>query len=74
MVIHMQFLFILALDHALRNALNIREKEKGLKVTQKQTRRHSAVALTDSDFASNTAFISNTAHEAKPLLQRLKED
>ena len=43
------FLFIIALDYALRKAISGREEELGFTLTQRQSRTHPAVVLTDLD-------------------------
>lgn len=55
----MPFLFITALDHAFKNALNIHEDGIVIEVTQRQRRQRSAATLTISGFNGNIAFISN---------------
>ena len=70
----MPFLFIMALDHALRIATNICKEETRFEITQRQRRQHSAVTLTGSKFADDIPFLCNTIQEVKPLLQRVAEE
>ena len=66
------FLFIVALDYALRIA-TLNAEETGLIVTPRKSTRHPAIRLTDTDFADDIALTSNTIKEAQLLLQRVEE-
>ena len=58
----------------MRNATNIHKEETGLEITHRQSRRHSALTLTDNNFADDIAFLCNKTQETKPLLQRVEEE
>lgn len=49
------FLFIIALDYALRKAFSGREQDLGFTLTPRRSRRHPAVVLTDLDYAETSA-------------------
>ena len=66
--------FNITLDHALRTATNIHKEETGLEITHRQSRRHSALTLTDNNFADDIAFLCNTTQETKLLLQRVEQE
>ena len=66
------FLFIVALDYALRIATS-QPEQTGFVLTPRQSRRHPAVTFTDADFADDIALTSNTVEEAQLLLQRVEE-
>ena len=64
------FLFIIALDYVLRDATS--ESTIGLTLTERQSRRHPEVNITDADFADDLALMSNTLEQAQLLLLRLE--
>ena len=64
------FLFIIALDYALRIAM--KEQTFGFTLEERQSARKPAKYLTDANFADDIALISNYNHEAQILLQRLE--
>ena len=64
------FLFIIALDYALREAT--RETHTGFTLTPRQSSRHVATYITDTDFADDLALISDYLEEAQLLLLRLE--
>ena len=57
------FLFIIALDYALREAT--RETHTGFTLTPRQSSRHVATYITDTDFADDLALISDYLEEAQ---------
>ena len=63
------FLFIIALDYALREAT--RETHTGFTLTARQSSCHVATYITDTDFA-DLALISDYLEEAQLLLLRLE--
>ena len=62
------FLFIVALDYALRCAVDGREEELGFILVPRRSRRAHPVVVTDLDFADDIALISDTAEKACELL------
>ena len=65
------FLFILALDYALREATRD-QQEIGFKLEERQSSRQPAVFITDTDFADDLALLSNYIDRAQLLLLRLE--
>ena len=61
------FLFIIALDYALREASG--ETHTGFKLTPQQSSRHVATYITDTDFADDLALISYCLEEGQLLLR-----
>ena len=68
------FLFIIALDYAMRLAIDGRESEIGFEIARKKSRRHPAVNVTDFSYADDVALISKNIEEAQILLQRVEEE
>ena len=66
------FLFIIALDYALREFEATRETRTGFTLTPRQSSRHVATYITDTDFADDLALISDYLEEAQLLLLRLE--
>ena len=64
------FLFIIALDYALREAT--REARTGFTLTPRQSSRNVATYITDTDFADDLALISDCLEEAQLLLLSLE--
>ena len=64
------YLFIIALDYALREAS--RETEIGFTLTTRQSRRHPATHITDIDFADDLSLLSDFLEKAQLLLLRLE--
>ena len=62
------FLFVIALDYALRCAIKGREEELGFTLERRRSRRIQPVILTDLDFADDKALVSDTANKAQDLL------
>ena len=57
------FLFIIALDYALREAT--KETHTGFTLTPWQSSRHVAIYITDTDFADDLALISDYSKNAQ---------
>ena len=57
------FLFIIALDYALREV--IREKSISFMLKKRQVSRESATFITDTDFAYDLALLSNQMEQAQ---------
>ena len=68
------FLFIIALDHALRKAIGGREEELGFTLVPRKSRRVPPVTVTDLDFADDIALVSNTIEQAQDLLLSVEEE
>ena len=68
------FLFIIALDYALRNAISGREEELGFTLIHRQSRRHPAVVLTDLDYADDICLVSKEVEQAQELLTRVEAE
>ena len=62
------FLFIVALDYALRCAINGREEELGFTLVKRASRRIPAKMVTDLDFADDIGLASDTVQQACKLL------
>ncbi|XP_072178317.1 uncharacterized protein [Diadema setosum] len=62
------FLFIVALDYALRLAINGKEEELGFTLVPRQSRRVPPVMVTDLDFADDISLTSDTTEKARELL------
>ena len=52
------YLFIIALDYALRKALDGKEEKRGSHIKKRQSRRVIPICITDLDFADDIALIS----------------
>ena len=66
------FLFIIALDYALRCAINGREEDLCFTLTKKASRRVPAKMLTDPDFADDISLLSDTVEKACRLLSEVE--
>ena len=66
------FLFIIALDYALRCAINGREEELGFTLSKRASRRVPAKMLTDLDFADDISLLSDTVEKACRLLSEVE--
>ena len=64
------FLFIIALDYALREAT--KDKTTGFMLQERQSSRKPATYITDADFADDLALLSNDMVQAQTLLTRLE--
>ena len=62
------FLFIVALDYALRCAIDGKEEELGFTLTKRASRRVPAKTLTDLDFADDISLLSDSVEKACKLL------
>ena len=65
------FLFIVALDYALRIATSI-PPETGFTLTPCRSKRSQAIIITDTDFADDIALISDNLEKAQLLLLRVE--
>ena len=66
------FLFLIVLDYAIRKAINGREVELGLTLTERRGRRHPAVSICDLDFADDIVLLSNVIEQAKIMLHSVE--
>eukprot|EP00058_Branchiostoma_floridae_P025155 XP_002610645.1 hypothetical protein BRAFLDRAFT_65836 [Branchiostoma floridae] len=62
-------LFIVALDYALRKAVNTND---GLTLRRRQSSRHPAVVLPDLDFADDICLLEDTIRAAQDFLHRVE--
>ena len=68
------FLFVNALDYAMRKALGDDEKDLGFTITPRRSRRHSKEVLSDLDFADDIALLSDAIAQAQELLSRVETE
>ncbi len=67
------YLFIIALDYALRQATEKgREEQLGFTVIPRKSRRVGPTLKTNFDFADDIALLSNLEYQAQELLHRLE--
>ncbi|CAH1242213.1 Hypp6502 [Branchiostoma lanceolatum] len=66
------FLFVVALDYALRCAIKGREEQLGFTLKKRASRRVPAKMVTDFDFADDLALIYNTAERACALFTEVE--
>ena len=66
------YLFIIALDYALREALSGKEEELGFHLKERQSRRVGPICLTDLDFADDIALVSHEIDQAQQMLTRVE--
>ena len=66
------YLFIIALDFALREALSGREEELGFHLKKRRSRRVGPICITDLDFADDIALISEQIEQALNMLNRVE--
>ena len=59
------YLFIIALDYALRIEINGHEEELGFTIVSRRSRRLQSTVLTHLDFADDIALLSNTVSYAR---------
>ena len=68
------YLFIIALDYALRKAIEGKEEDYGFHIKKRQSRRVAPVCVTDLDFADDIALVSEQVEQAQELLKRVEEE
>ena len=68
------FLFIVALDYALRSAIDGREEELGFTLQKRASRRVAAKMVTDFDFADDISLLSDTVEQACTLLLAVEKE
>jgi hypothetical protein len=66
------YLFIIALDYALRKVLNGKEEELGFHLRKRKSRRIWPECITDLDFADDIALISEQINQAQTMLERVE--
>ena len=66
------YLFIIALDYALREALSGKEEELGFHLKERQSRRVGPICLMDLDFADDIALVSHEIVQAQQMLTRVE--
>ena len=65
------YLFIIVLDHAMRQAVGI-ESNLGFTLDRSRSRRHPAKVICGTDFADDIALLSNALEQAQLLLSRFE--
>ena len=65
------YLFIIFLDYVLRTTID-KIKENGFELTKKRSRRYSAKATTDANYADDIAILANTPKQAETQLHSLE--
>ena len=68
------YLFIIALDYALRQAIDGREEELGFTIIPRKSRRVPAVVATDLDFADDISLLSDSIGKAQELLHSVERE
>ena len=68
------YLFATVLDYAMREALNGKEEELVLQLVRRKSRRHHPIIITDTDFADDTALISEQISQAQVMLNRVETE
>ena len=66
------YLFIIALDYAMRTALGGKEEKLGFHLKKRQGIRMCPVCLMDLDFADDIALVSNEIAQAQEMLERVE--
>ena len=65
------YLFIICLDYVLRASID-KNRENGLELTKKRSKRFPAKTITDADYADDLALLANTPNQAETLLHSLE--
>ena len=68
------YLFILALDYAMRQSINCREEDLGFTIIPRKSRRAPAVVATDLDFADDISLLSDSTEKAQELLHSVERE
>lgn len=68
------YLFIIALDCAMRKSLDGKEEGLGFQLKKRQSRRIGPICVTDLDFADDIALISAEIDQAQEMLKRVESD
>ena len=58
------FLFIIALDYAMRLAIDGREIKISFEIARNKSRRHQSVKVTEFSYADNVSLITRNIEEA----------
>ena len=66
------YIFVIMLDHAIRQAINRREEELGFRLSRRQSRRKEPAVVTDLDFADDIPLLSELITQAQGLLARVE--
>ena len=67
-------LFVIALDYALRRALEGKEEKLGFHLKKQQSRRIGPICLTDLDFADDIALVSEEIDQAQEMLEKVESE
>ena len=65
------FLFIICLDYVLKISLD-RDNVLGFTLSERKSRRHPAIKITDVDYADDIAIVTGKTSEAKILLHKIE--
>jgi hypothetical protein len=68
------FLFIIVLDHAMRQTILESVEELGFTIHHRKSRRHPKVALTDLDFADDISLLTGEIEQAQKLLECVERE
>jgi len=68
------YLFIIALDYALRREINGKKEQLGFTVIPRKSRRVDPTMKTDFDFADDIALVSNLVEQAQEMLHRVEAE
>ena len=68
------FLFIIALDYAMRQAIDGRKEELRFTLINRRSRTVKPEMITDLDFADDIALLSDQIKQAQKLLNRVKRN
>ena len=64
------YLFIIAIDYVMREALDGRDV--GFTLRKRKSRRHPEVKITDTDYADDLSLLSDTIEQAQEFLESLE--
>ena len=65
------FLFIITLDYVLRTSVDL-NNNLGLTLTERRSRRHPAIKITDADYADDLTLFADKIEDAQRLLHSLE--
>lgn len=68
------YIFVIAIDYAMRRATSGREEELGFTISRRRSRRVGPKVVTDLDFADDIALLSNITMQAQELLRQVETE
>ena len=68
------FLFLVALDYAMRSAISGREEELGFTLSPRKSRRVPPIMISDLSFADDIALLSDSVEKAGKLLKAVETE